>query len=702
MKNLKIIIPTCLFSVFLYTNRAEAQGITIASGASITIVGSPSIEIKNGDFINNGTYSKETETMIFSGNTAKTISGSSNTEINNLVINNTGGITTQLTMLDNKNLTVELGSKFTVAANKYITVSDNLTNNAGSAGLVLKSDVNGTASLIHFTPNIKATVERFVTGNAWHLMFAPLSEIPTTVYTTEGTSKNYNLYSYNESQPDYWNAASTYGTSGWAAEYSHVNLPTTKGYIFNRYGLPDKTFTQAGGVLFVGQKDFTVSYTKNESAIGNEVSQTWEYFDGWNIIGNPYASAIDWDLLINDDIEAGVYFYYDDNYRYYVYGDKASKWNVGLTLNGGSNYIPAGQAFFVKVKNTGVTHSAKVSIVEEARLHHPKSFYKSTSEVVPNILRLKISQGNFTDETIIRTVPDATDGHDGNYDANKMFSWNKTRPQIYSQNALKDENFAIDALPEIQSDKAVPLGIYTGVSGQYTISFTENSFEGYRIWLEDKLLDTIQNISANKNYEFIQGVENNTNRFILHFNINHAPLSVSIPNQSMHVNTDFNFVIPANTFADIDSADILKLSAGLSDGTQLPEWLAFDASTGRFYGSPDKKQTIEVTVNAIDFFGLEAKSTFTIEVLERALYIDNQETYEISVYPNPSTGNFNIKTGNLSNSKMTISDIMGRTILQKQLSLPIETIEFGNAAKGIYFIEIQSSKGVFRKKIEIQ
>ncbi len=801
MNNLKLIISSiCLSILFLSTNTAKAQGINIQSGASITMIGAPSIVVNNGNLVNNGTYTKGTETFTFTGNTAKTISGASNTRIYNLVINSTGGITTQVGLLTNNNLTVESGSTFTVAPLKNITIMGSFVNNAGTSGVVIKSDATGTASLIHYSTDVQATVERFVTGNAWHLMFASLSAIPTAIYTTEGTDKNYNLYSYDESKPDYWNASSTYGITGWTAEYLNINLPTSNGYIFNRFGLTDKIYSQTGGSLFVGQKDFTVNYNKSTEPIENDVTQDWPYFDGWNIIGNPYASAIDWDLLINDDIEAGVYFYSEDNYRYYVYGDTLSKWNVGITVNGGSNYIPAGQAFFVKVKNTGITHSAIVSITESARLHNPQTFYKKSSLPAPNILRLKISQGNITDETVIRTVPEANESYDGNYDANKMFSWNKMRPQVYSLNANKNELFAINAMPEFQEYKVVPFGIYTGISGQYTINFTNNSFDGYHIWLEDKLLGTKQNITTNKNYTFNQGIENNTDRFLLHFGINHAPEASQIPNQSLYVKDNFDLLVPENTFTDADSSDVLTFSAGLSNGDPLPAWLSFDTSKrrfyglpdkaqtveisvlakdrfgeiakstflievirinhapiaaaipnqyayinsyfnfyipantfididlgdklsstallsngdalpewlsfdpiiGRFYGLPDKAQTIEVAVTVVDLFGESVNTIFSIEVLESALYAETQDKYSLVVYPNPSSGIFNIKTGSLLNSQIIIRDIMGRIVLKSVLSSKIETIDLTKSARGMYFIEIESDKGIVIKKIEIQ
>jgi hypothetical protein len=704
MINKKLIITIFWgLILFLISHKIHAQGIEIKTGGIITINGSASIEINNGDFINNGTYSKDSETILLTGSIASRIAGDNNIEFNNLSISNTEGITSQVGLLTANNLTISTGSNLTIEAQKNVSINNTLENNAGSSGLVLESNASGTASLIQYTPGVQATVERYVTTNSWHYMFSPLSEIATTTYVYEGTFINYNLYSYNESTSDYWNATTTFGKTGWEIEYMKTYLPIDKGYIYNRTTLPSEIFSQTGGNLFVGQKNFSVNYTVNTGVIGNEVTQGWPAFDGWNLIGNPYTSAIDWDLIDKTDIESGVYLYDGNNYQYYIYGGGNSPWDAGITLNGGTHIIPSGQGFFVKVKNDSTTHSGIVTIPENARVHNAQPFYKSSPASVSNILKLRISNQNASDETVIRTVPYATEWHDSKYDASKLYSLNKIVPQIYSQNIVNNDNYAINAIPEIENNKEIPIGVYAGVDGQYTINIKENSFEGYFIWLEDKLLGVYQNILQNTVYSFNQKVGNNNTRFVLHFGINHAPTAAKIEDQSVYVNDDFEFTIPNNTFSDADSSDVITLSAKLADGNKLPDWLSFDALTGRFYGLPDSVESIELEIAATDIFGKSAKSTFNILVLGKTLSVESPvESFSVIVYPNPSSGIFNIKTNNLSNSKLLIHDMAGRITLQKELSSNIESVNLKSYAKGIYLLELVNKKGTIRKKIEIQ
>jgi len=68
MKNRKrLIFILCLPVLQLFPYLSFGQGIEIQTGASITNTGAATIEINNGGFINNGTYTKGGETVTFSG-----------------------------------------------------------------------------------------------------------------------------------------------------------------------------------------------------------------------------------------------------------------------------------------------------------------------------------------------------------------------------------------------------------------------------------------------------------------------------------------------------------------------------------------------------------------------------------------------------------------------------------------------------------
>jgi len=100
--------------------------------------------------------------------------------------------------------------------------------------------------------------------------------------------------------------------------------------------------------------------------------------------------------------------------------------------------------------------------------------------------------------------------------------------------------------------------------------------------------------------------------------VNDAPVMGSaIANQQTNEDAVFSFAVPANTFTDIDTGDVLSYSAKLADGSALPSWLVFDAATQTFSGVPLNEDvgSLSVSVTATDVGGLSASSTFALDVI---------------------------------------------------------------------------------------
>ncbi|PPC75368.1 hypothetical protein C4K68_20930, partial [Pokkaliibacter plantistimulans] len=64
-----------------------------------------------------------------------------------------------------------------------------------------------------------------------------------------------------------------------------------------------------------------------------------------------------------------------------------------------------------------------------------------------------------------------------------------------------------------------------------------------------------------------------------------TPVAGTIPDQQVAEDSAFTFTVPAATFSELGS--LSTLTATLADGSALPGWLSFDASTGTFSGTPE-------------------------------------------------------------------------------------------------------------------
>ncbi|TGE01974.1 putative Ig domain-containing protein, partial [Methylobacterium nonmethylotrophicum] len=97
--------------------------------------------------------------------------------------------------------------------------------------------------------------------------------------------------------------------------------------------------------------------------------------------------------------------------------------------------------------------------------------------------------------------------------------------------------------------------------------------------------------------------------------VNDAPVVVSqIPDQYVRPGTAMTpFRVPTGTFTDVDG-DVLTLSATLEDGSALPAWLSFNATTGIFSGTPTGTgDLVSVKVKASDG-SLSVADTFEFRI----------------------------------------------------------------------------------------
>lgn len=77
---------------------------------------------------------------------------------------------------------------------------------------------------------------------------------------------------------------------------------------------------------------------------------------------------------------------------------------------------------------------------------------------------------------------------------------------------------------------------------------------------------------------------------------------------------------------------------------------------------------------------------------------------QFSIFPNPNSGNFNIKiNAQLSNSDLiTITDILGRQVYQSKLNNTDSEIDLSELGKGVYTVSISTRNGKTAKKVVIE
>ena len=130
-----------------------------------------------------------------------------------------------------------------------------------------------------------------------------------------------------------------------------------------------------------------------------------------------------------------------------------------------------------------------------------------------------------------------------------------------------------------------------------------------------------------------------TDTFILNVTLtgtaNAAPVVANaIADQSVTVNSALNFVFAANTFIDTDQDD-LTYTAKQADGSDLPTWLTFTASTRTFSGTPTTTDNITVNVTANDGNSHQVSDSFVIII--NAELLNESAGHETSTFSSLDT-----------------------------------------------------------------
>lgn len=243
-----------------------------------------------------------------------------------------------------------------------------------------------------------------------------------------------------------------------------------------------------------------------------------DFGDGWNLLGNPYASPIDWDLvpaatLSTAGLASAIYVQKSVDATSAAYTSYTN--GVGPT---GAELLAMGQGFFVqKTSAAGSTFT----FTNACRLTSPSNPQLNRRVETRPLVELTLLQNGqdvkMTDRTYVYFENGATaDGHDDRYDAQKLPSTG-VMPNLFTR--ANGQMMSINGLPTLTSSVTVPLAANVSVTGTYVLNAEKviNIPNGIQVFLVDALTGTTQNLSVNPLYTFQATAGNTTPRFTLQF-----------------------------------------------------------------------------------------------------------------------------------------------------------------------------------------
>ena len=375
----------------------------------------------------------------------------------------------------------------TIAPSASLEIIGDITNDDVNS-LVVDSDINGTGSLIHNDDNVVAKVNCHLDNSSvtrnwnadWHFISSPVAN--QTIESFIQTEENYDFYSWSEFNSTWYNQKKDDSQTNEFYADNGLNFNIGRGYLV---AYENEGYKKFSGTLNNGDVTFPLSCSTDGEYVV-------ERFTGFNLVGNPYPSYIDWEAegWTRDNLQLQTIWIYDDdvnNYITYTLG--------GVATNGGSQYIAPCQAFFVKAASAG-----NIIMTNDIRTNEKSSFRKDDNE---NIFKVRVNGASGQDE--IAVVKGDND------DVIKMFSLNDDAPSLYINKGVGDYSVVY-----VDEENTIPLSFKSESMSKFTISLSETGHIFGEIILEDKLTGEKVNLQT-ESYTFLHSKDNANDRFVLSF-----------------------------------------------------------------------------------------------------------------------------------------------------------------------------------------
>ncbi|WP_456439076.1 lamin tail domain-containing protein [Psychroserpens sp.] len=345
------------------------------------------------------------------------------------------------------------------------------------------------------------------------------------------------IYSFNTSQffdvqdPDGVPGADGFDDTQDAWTHHYATMSSGNGYaaMTSGVGVHQRSIT-FNGRLNTGIITVPVALSQNAA----------DTTDDWNLLGNPYPSAIFVDEFVahNTNLSGTVYLWTheDDisisnpgpavyNFNSNDYAMYNSVGGVGTSSTGTvvsnvpTGYIASGQGFFIDAITAG---NVEFTNNMRNRIYNNNDFFRnSEASLLSNIekdrmwINMTNSDGAFS-QILIGYVEDATLEKDRLYDGIRLKGSNYI--DFYSKDATNQYEYGIQGRPTFTLDDIIPIGHNSRILGELTISLyeTEGILNDVTVYLKDKLLNTVHDLTES-DYIFTTSYGNSSDRFEIVF-----------------------------------------------------------------------------------------------------------------------------------------------------------------------------------------
>ena len=485
-----VIIPDVAVKPIISSGiTGEAGDIVIASSSSLTVTGG-TIRV-HGTVHGPGLIDATAGTAEFTGTMPQAVPAGifAGDRVMNLTVSNAAGVTLGGPLNVTGTVLVQNGS---LASDGYLT----LVSDASGTALI---DGSGAGNV---TGNV--TMQRYLPSRFGYRYFSS----PFISSTVSEFGDDMDLAS---SWPMFYRYDESRTSSGWVS-YSTGTSPLVplEGYAVN-FGSVDTPYTvDVTGEVNDGSVSVTL-YNNNNT-----------YTKGFNLVGNPYPSPVDWNASgwTRTGIDNALYFFRTSTTD--EYGGTYSSYVNGISSDGvADNIIPSMQGFFVHVSDGTYPVTGVLGATNSVRVNNQSHiFFKSSLSANRFLIRLTAA---FTDDAasadpmVVYFDDDAAVAFDSELDALKLFNTDMMVTNLFS--VLTDgSKLSVNALPQ-QTDSVVyvPLGLTSYRDGEvvFALRNLENLPENVRIMFRDAATGANTDLVSSGPYRVNLKAGDYPNRFAL-------------------------------------------------------------------------------------------------------------------------------------------------------------------------------------------
>jgi hypothetical protein len=470
-------------TTLLNCNLTINQNLTVSSGTLDVGASNFTINVK-GNMINNSFVNCRAGTVNMNGSALQSISGSANTRFFNLTLANASGLIINSAQSLSNILTVSSGNfnsngNFTLLSDASTTARIAPVGGTLSNAMIIQKFISGRAKGWHdLSSPVQATTINDWDDEMYMSGIGPYDGVvgPAGVDGNTGASFN-SVYTYQESTANY-------------IAVSGSTTPLAAGTGYEIWLADDQTswfakVIDTRGVPNFGTVVIPCSFAGPASA------------KGYNLIGNPFASAITFSACTRTNVNANILLL-DGSGNVTSYGANAT--------------IPAHQGFWVIANGA----SASISIPESAKSTDVTTSHFRKNEDYGIKLLFSTPMLSYYNENTINFESNATLGFDNDLDAPYIKSPIMSAPAMFMLNNENDGQMITNAISGQEDEVVIPLGYYTPLEGTYYIQPNILNTNGYDyIWIENT--KTGKKFDLNNSSLPVEGKEDSINRdYVLH------------------------------------------------------------------------------------------------------------------------------------------------------------------------------------------